>query len=63
MLLNCYLLTLVENLLAGGFENGEESKNIGLACVQEVVDFYSTHEEADTRMILHALHANNVFEK
>ena len=46
--------------LAGGFENGEEPKSIGLAGVQEAVDFYITHEEADTRMILHA---NNVFEK
>ena len=49
--------------LAGGFENGKEPKSIGLAGVQEAVDFYSTHEEADTRLILHALHANNVFEK
>ena len=49
--------------LAGGFENGEEAKSIGLAGVQEAVDFYSTHEEADTRMILYAVHANNVFER
>ena len=49
--------------LAGGFENGEEPKSIGLAGVQEAVDFYSTHEEAETRMILHALHASNVFER
>ena len=49
--------------LAGGFENGEEPKSIGLAGVQEAVDFYSTHEEAETRMILHALHASDVFER
>ena len=49
--------------LAGGFENGEEAKSIGLAGVQEAVDFYSTHKEADTRMILHAVHANKVFER
>ena len=46
--------------LAGGFENGEEAKSIGLAGVQEAVDFYSTHKEADTRM---TLHANKVFER
>ena len=45
--------------LAGGLENGEEAKSIGLAGVQEAVDFYSTHEGADTRIILHAVHANN----
>ena len=39
------------------------AKSIGLAGVQEAVDFYSTHEEADTKMILHAVHANNVFER
>ena len=49
--------------LSGEFENGQEPKSIGLAGVQEAVDFYSTHEEADTSMILHAIHANNVFEK
>ena len=49
--------------LAGGFENGEEAKSIGLAGVQEAVDFYSTHKEADTRMILHDVHANNVFKR
>ena len=49
--------------LAVGFENSEEARSIGLAGVQEAADFYSTHEEADTRMILHAVHANNVFER
>ena len=34
-----------------------------MAGVQEAVDFYSTHEEAETRMILHALHASNVFKR
>ena len=53
----------IKLFLAGGFENGEEAMSIGLAGVQKAVDFYSTHEEADTRMILHAVHANNVFER
>ena len=29
--------------LAGGFENGEEAKSIGLAGIQEAVDFFTAH--------------------
>lgn len=41
-------------IVAGGFENGEEVKRVRKAGVDCLTEFYSDHEEADTRMVLHA---------
>ncbi len=43
-------------ILAGGFENGQEVKRVsksGIGCLE---DLYSDQEEADTRLVLHAIH-------
>jgi hypothetical protein len=44
--------------LAGTFRNPEVVKKIAGDQVTDCVDLFSIQEEADTRIILHALHAN-----
>ena len=41
-------------ILAGGFSEGELVKAVNPSSVSSLESLYSTHEEADTRMILHA---------
>ena len=48
-------------IIAGGFKNAEKVVAIHGPNVSEpLVDLYSTHEEADTRMILHAIYEAKV---
>lgn len=42
--------------LAGGFEDGLQVKVVDHRGVREIPELYSTHEEADTRILLHAIH-------
>lgn len=52
-------LQLEENqslTLAGGFDNGLLVKVIDHRGIQELPELFSTHEEADTRLLLHAIH-------
>ena len=42
-------------ILAGGFDKGEEVKSICNAGVSSLTSLYSDQEEADTRMVLHAI--------
>ena len=48
---------------AGTFQNPEVVKKITGDQVTDCVDLFSTQEEADTRIILHALHADEQFGK
>jgi hypothetical protein len=48
-------------LWAGGFSEGEVTKTVSVAGVKDAHDLFCTQEEADTRMILHAMHANRAF--
>lgn len=43
-------------ILAGGFENGEEVKAVSNLGVDNLTDLYSDQEEADTRLVFHAIH-------
>ena len=43
-------------ILAGGFDKAEEVKSICKAGVSSLTSLYSDQEEADTRMVLHAIH-------
>ncbi|KAL7380780.1 hypothetical protein ABVT39_023998 [Epinephelus coioides] len=43
-------------ILAGGFEKGEEVKSVSKTGVSCLTSLYSDQEEADTRMVLHAIH-------
>ncbi len=43
-------------ILAGGFDQGEEVKSICTAGVSRLTSLYSNQEEADTRIVLHAIH-------
>ena len=47
--------------LAGGFNSAEETKCISSDGVKQASALCSTQEEADTRMLLHAAHANDTF--
>ena len=49
--------------LAGTFRNPEVMKKIAGDQVTDCVDLFSIQEEADTRIILHALHADEQFGK
>ena len=44
-------------ILAVGFENGEEVKVVSKSGVDNLTDLYSDQEEADTRLVFHAIHA------
>lgn len=55
--------THVDNLMiAGGFVNADETKLIHSEGCEDVPLLNSNHEEADTRMILHAIYANDQFK-
>lgn len=43
-------------ILAGGFENGQEVKRVSQSGIDCLKDLYSDQEEADTRLVLHAIH-------
>ena len=43
-------------ILAGGFENGQEVKRVSKSGIDCLTDLYSDQEEADTRLVLHAIH-------
>ena len=47
--------------LAGGFQNGETTKCVTSQSTQHVAELFCTHEEADTRMLLHVNHADTEF--
>ena len=47
--------------LAGGFNSAEETKCISSDEVKQASALCSTQEEADSRMLLHAAHANDTF--
>ena len=49
--------------LAGTFQNPEVVKKITGDQVTDCIDLFSNQEEADTRIILHALHADEQFGK
>jgi hypothetical protein len=43
-------------ILAGGFDNGEEVKRVRKSGIDNLTELYSDQEEADTRLVLHAIH-------
>lgn len=50
------LLTADQSItLAGSFKDGQLVKVVKYAGIQEKPELYSTHEEADTRLLLHAI--------
>ena len=44
-------------MIGGGFRDGEKAMTVRRGQCREVQAFRSNHEEADTRMILHAKYA------
>lgn len=45
------------------YSSPEIFKMITYNCVQDCLSLYSNQEEADTRIILHAMHSDKVFEE
>ena len=43
-------------ILAGGFENGQEVKRVSKSGIDCLTDLYSDQEDADPRLVLHAIH-------
>ncbi len=43
-------------ILAGGFENSQEVKRVSKSGIDCLEDLYSDQKEADTRLVLHAIH-------
>ena len=50
-------------ILAGGFEDTEETKTILKDRVDSLVDLMSDQEEADTRIVLHAIHLAKTYKR
>ncbi|KAF3842504.1 hypothetical protein F7725_024455, partial [Dissostichus mawsoni] len=50
-------------ILAGGFEDTEETKTILKDRVESLVDLMSDQEEADTRIVLHAIHLAKTYKR
>lgn len=50
-------------VLAGGFPDGQVVKSVSKDGVSELTAMHSSHEEADTRMILHAVYLSAQFER
>ena len=48
--------------LAGGFSDGIVTKCLSSGLLQDVSELFCTHEEADTRMVLHAMSANEIYQ-
>lgn len=49
-------------VLAGGFENGQEVRVVDHTGVRCLPELYSTQEEADTRMVLHAIRLSDKYQ-
>lgn len=49
-------------VLAGGFENGQDVRIVDHTGVHCLPELDSTHEEADTRMVLHAIHLSRNYQ-
>jgi hypothetical protein len=49
--------------LVGTFSNPEIVKRVSAGHVENCFELHSSHEEADTRMILHALFADQKFKE
>ena len=49
--------------IAGLFTDPNVAKNISSVGVSICADLYCSHEEADTRMLLHTMHADRVWKK
>ena len=50
-------------VLAGGFKNASSVKMTTRAGVSNLPNLFSSHEEADTRMLLHAVHLSSTCER
>ncbi|KAF3859802.1 hypothetical protein F7725_000057 [Dissostichus mawsoni] len=50
-------------ILVGGFEDTEETKTILKDRVESLVDLMSDQEEADTRIVLHAIHLAKTYKR
>ena len=50
-------------VLAGGFKEGEVVKKVTKVIVSNLTDLFSSQEEADTRMLLHAVHLASTYER
>ena len=48
--------------LAGGFSDGIVTKSLSSGLLQDVSELFCTHEEASTRMVLHAMSANEIYQ-
>jgi hypothetical protein len=49
--------------IAGPFTDPNVAKKISSVGVSSCADLYCSHEEADTRMLLHVMHADRVWKK
>ena len=50
-------------VLDGGFKEGEVVKKVTKVIVSNLTDLFSSQEEADTRMLLHAVHLASTYER
>ncbi len=50
-------------IIAGGFVDGCMTKCINESTVSDLTDLFSSHEEADTRMVLHAIHFSERYDR
>ena len=50
-------------ILAGCYENELEVKLVDIGSVTKLVDLESSHEEADTRMVLQGIDLSNTFQR
>ena len=50
-------------VLAGGFKEGEVVKKVTKVNVTNLTDLFSSQEEADTRMLLNAVHLASTYER
>lgn len=48
-------------VMAGGFNNGEIVKSVSVGRCQEEPHLFSNHEEADTKVVLHCVDADELF--
>ena len=49
--------------VSGAYKDGTVTKVVTCNGVQTVPELFCTHEEADTRIFLHAWHVNQTFER
>ena len=50
-------------VLAGGFKKGEMVQKVSKVNVSDLTNLFSSQEEADTRMLLHAVHLASTYER